>query len=105
MAKKHTVAQLEKILLKRKTKLNGLIQQHKRFQKRLSQLEKQIAAIGGVVRERRYARRPRRRPRNAKTLIESVTETLLNHKMGLSLRDLANKLLESGYKTSSANFQ
>ena len=104
MAKEYTVAQLEKILSKRKTKLEGLVQQGKRLQKKLSQLEKRILEIGGVVREGRKARRPRRRPKNAKTLIEAVGETLAQHKKGLSLRDLANNLLESGYKTFSANF-
>jgi hypothetical protein len=79
--------------------------QRNRLQQKLAQLEKRILEIGGVELDRRNARLPRRRPRNAKTLIESVTETLAKHKKGLRLRDLANKLLESGYKTSSANFK
>jgi len=105
MPKDFTVAQLEKILLKRKTKLEVLIQKRTRLRKKLAQLEKQIVAIGGVAGEAGKARRPRRRPRNAKTLIVAVSEMLAQHKKGLTLRELANKLLATGYKTTSTNFQ
>src|SRR5262245_42533355 len=105
MAKDLTVAQLERILQKRKAKLESLIQKRTRLQKKLAQLEQQIIAIGGDVGVPGKARRPRRRPRNPKTLIVAVSEVLGQHKKGLTLRDLAGKLLESGYKTTSTNFQ
>jgi hypothetical protein len=105
MAKEYTVAQLEKILLKRKAKLESLIQQRNRLQKKLVQVEERILAIGGVVRDGQKGKRTRRRPKNAKTLIVAVSEILSQNKKGLSLRDLASKLLASGYKTASTNFQ
>lgn len=105
MAKEYNVAQLEKILQKRKAKLEVLISQRNRLQKKLAQLDAQIVAIGGIVREGRKSRRTRRRPRNAKTLIVAVGEVLAQNKKGLTLRDLANKLLAGGYKTTSTNFQ
>src|SRR5579871_6602817 len=101
MSKDLTVAQLEKILRKRRGKLEELIQKRTRLLKQLAQLEAQIVAIGGAVAEAGRARKPRRRPRNTKTLIVAVRDVLSQHKKGLTLRDLANKLLASGYKTSS----
>jgi len=105
MSKDLTVAQLEKILQKRRAKLQGLIQKRARLLKQVAHLEQQIVAIGGVVAEGGKAKKTRRRPRNAKTLIVAVREVLSQHKKGLTLRDLADKLLASGYKTSSTNFQ
>jgi hypothetical protein len=105
MSKELTVAQLERILLKREAKLESLILKRTRLLKQLAQLEAQIVAIGGVVADGGKTRKSRRRPKNAKTLIVAVREVLSQHKKGLTLRDLANNLLESGYKTSSTNFQ
>jgi hypothetical protein len=105
MEKGYTVVQLEKILLQKKAKLESLIQERDRLKKKLAQLEGRIAEIGGIIRDERKPRRSRRRPKNAKTLIEAVAEVLTQHKKGLSLKDLASKVLESGYKTGSANFQ
>jgi hypothetical protein len=104
MEKRYTIAQLEKILVKRKARLEDLVQRRNRLQKRLCHLERQIVAIGGVIPEGSNGRQFRRRPRNGKTLIQAVSETLAQHNNGLSLRALANKVLESGYKTSSTNF-
>ncbi|MGE5191458.1 MAG: HTH domain-containing protein [Deltaproteobacteria bacterium] len=104
MAKDFTVAQLEKILVRKKGTLEKLMRQRSQLQKKLAQVERRIVEIGGSVRERGKPRPPRRRPKNPKTLLAAVSEILAQHKKGLTLRDLANKLLQSGYKTSSTNF-
>jgi hypothetical protein len=103
MAKEFTVAQLEKILVRKRAALEKLLRQRTQLQKKLAQVERRIVEIGGG--DGGQPRPPRRRPRNPKTLLVAVTEMLGQHKKGLTLRDLANKLLASGYKTSSTNFQ
>jgi len=103
MAKEFTVAQLERILLRKKTALEKLLRQRTQLQKKLAQVERRIVEIGGA--EGGKPRPPRRRPKNPQTLLVAVTQMLAQHKKGLTLRDLANKLLASGYKTSSTNFQ
>jgi len=103
MAKDLTVAQLERILLRKKTTLENLLRQRTQLQKKLAQVERRIVEIGGG--EGTKPRTPRRRPKNSKTLLVAVTEMLSQHKKGLTLRDLASRLLASGYKTSSTNFQ
>ncbi len=105
MAKELTVAQLEKILLRKKSALEKLMRQRSQLRKKLAQVERRIVEIGGVEGERGKPRPLRRRPKNPKTLLLTVTALLAQHKKGLTLRDLANRLLDSGYKTSSTNFQ
>ncbi len=102
MSNQYTVAQLEKILQKRRIELQRVIQQRNRLRKKLSQLEQRIIQISGAVPEE--LKSARKRPKNAKTLLQAVTETLAKHKQGLRLKDLANKVLASGYKTSSTDF-
>ncbi len=103
MARELTVVQLENILQKRKLKLEQLQKKRDRLRKKLADLERQIAEIGGA--HERRPRKRRRRPKNPKTLLAAVIETLAQHKQGLILKDLAKKILASGYKTSSKNFQ
>lgn len=98
----YTVAELERVLQSRRIKLQKLFRQRDRLRKELSRLEEQIVEISGVAQERKTRRR---RPKNTKTLVTAVKETLAEHTNGLSLKDLSNKILLSGYKTSSANFQ
>jgi hypothetical protein len=103
--KKFTVAQLERLLLRKTATLEKLLRQRALLEKKLAQVERRIVEIGGVARERDTGRVPRRRPKNPKTLLATVIDTLGAHKKGLTLRELSSKLLASGYKTSSTNFQ
>ena len=105
MSNNYTVAQLERLLQRKRARLEGLIQKRDRLQKSLSRVERQIAEIGGAVPAGTALRKPRKRPKNGKTLLQTVHEVLTQHKKGLSLKDLTSKVLESGYKTGSTNFQ
>src|SRR5262249_44093916 len=95
----------EKILLKKKATLDKLHRQRSQLHKKLAQVERRIVEIGGPAGEGRAARPVRRRPKNAQTLVAAASDIPGQHKKGLTLRELAAKLLASGYKTSSANFQ
>jgi hypothetical protein len=46
----------------------------------------------------------KKRAKNERTAKDWAIEILGQEKKGLSLKDLANRMLESGYKTTSANF-
>ena len=92
------------MLQKKKVRLDRLVRQRILLEKRLSQLEGRIIAIGGVIEKRRKPRGPRRRQKNPKTLIVEVLEVLSQYKKGMPLKELAQKLLEGGYKTTSTNF-
>ncbi|MSR58394.1 MAG: hypothetical protein EXS05_12070 [Planctomycetaceae bacterium] len=105
MAKDMTVAQLERLLQKKRTNLDSLEQRRSRLQKKLKQLDSRIALIGGVVREGRKPRRGRKRPKNTQTLLQALSQVLTHNKKGLTLKELADKILEGGYKTASTKFQ
>lgn len=106
MKKELSVAQLERMLDKKRQRLDALVRRRDELQKQLSQVEGQIAALGGVspgVKGRRV--RGRKRPKNSKTLLQAMIEILSVQKRGLPLRDLAAQIVASGYKTSSRDFE
>jgi RNA polymerase-interacting CarD/CdnL/TRCF family regulator len=105
MPKDLSVAQLERLLEKKRVKLEGLIKRRARLQKELAKVEGGIVSIGGIVREGRKPRRGRKRPKNTKTLFKAATEALTNNRKGLTLKELAAKIVEGGYKTGSSNFE
>lgn len=105
MAKDLTVAELERLLVKKRVRLESLIQRRAMLQKQLAKVEASIVAIGGVAREGRKLRRGRKRPKNTKTLFQAVSEALAHNKKGITLKELAARILEGGYKTGSTNFE
>lgn len=105
MANDMTVMQLERILERKKSKLEGLLKRRERLQKQLSSVEGRIGAIGGIRTEGGRGRKIRKRPKNDRPLIAVVVDVLSHHKKGLTLKDLAAKVLETGYKTYSDKFE
>ncbi|RPI90546.1 MAG: hypothetical protein EHM42_01210 [Planctomycetaceae bacterium] len=108
MARDMTVAQLERVLEKKRTRLEKLVTQRSKLQKKLALVEGKISTVGGVQKERVVRKRRgkgRKRLKNEKTLIQTVLDILAENKKGLTIKDLSAKILESGYKSSSANFQ
>ena len=101
-----SVAELERILSSRKSRLDSLTKKKTKLQKDLTRVEKEITQLVG--RQSAAAAGGRRkvlkRPKNAKPLSQFVTEILSKNKKGLTLAGLAEKVLESGYKTNSSNF-
>jgi hypothetical protein len=65
MAKEYKVAERKKTRQRRSSKLQKLIHQRNRLRKELSNLDRLIVEIGGVVRDGHKSMR--RRPKNAKT--------------------------------------
>lgn len=106
MANDMTVVQLERILERKRSKLDGLLKRREKLQKQLSSVEGRIGAIGGIRTEGGgRGRKIRKRPKNDRPLIAVVIDVLSQHKKGLTLKDLAAKVLETGYKTYSDKFE
>lgn len=99
---KLTVAELERILLRRKQELEGLIRRRDRLREELAALDRRIAELQG-------SRPPTpvavRRPRNTVSLRQTVVDLLSSAGEGFTLAQLADKILETGYQTSSQNFR
>jgi hypothetical protein len=105
MANEMTVVQLERILERKRSRLDGLLKRRDRLQKQLSSVEGRISAIGGIRSEGGRTRKVRKRPKNDRPLIAVVTDVLAQHKKGLTLKELSAKVLETGYKTYSDKFE
>lgn len=105
MPKELTVAQLERLLERQRTRLNELVARREKLRKQLEAVEAKIAALGGAEAAARRGRRARKRPRNDKSLLQSVVDVLSQGKRGATLKELSAKILEGGYKTVSRNFE
>jgi hypothetical protein len=105
MSKDLTVVQLERILERKRSRLDGLVKRRDRLQKQLASVEGRISAIGGVERDGTGPRKRRQRPKNDQPLIAVVLAVLSKHPKGLTLKEMAAKVLATGYKTNSDKFE
>jgi len=103
-AKNLSVADLEKLLLTRKSQVDGLIKRREKLKKDLDSVEQRISAIQGHA-SASPTRKTVKRPMNPKSLRTYVTEVLAKTKNGFPLAKLAEKVIAAGYKTNSANFR
>jgi len=99
-----TVAELEQLLERKKRRLSSLHRKRDQIEHRLQTVQAKISRIQGLP-ERARAVKSVSRPKNERTLKEVVTELLGNSKKGLSLQDLSDKVLATGYQTTSTNFK
>ena len=104
--KELSVAVLERLLTKRRSLLDTLTRRRNQLRKNLEKIEQRIASLAGrngggpgkVTRRRK-------RPKNAKSLSQVVTELLSKNNTGYPLAKLSEKVLASGYKSGSSNFK
>ncbi len=97
-----SLSELQSLVAERKTELDRLKRERSQLEHRLSQIEKRITAMGGSGFK---SRGRRRRPKNEKSLRATIRELLGRSKKGYTLSELADKVLASGYKTYSSDFQ
>ncbi len=109
-----TVAELEQMLESRRAELTELVEKRDALAAELADVDAQIAEMngapieGGVPRRKTRTVVRKRRPgrtRNQPSLREVVAEILEKHKKGLPLKELAEKVLATGYKSNSAKFE
>jgi len=111
-----TLAELERILEEKKRRLADLHRKRTQLERRLGTVSNKIARIQGTGGRGRPTSKagpkdkdadsvPSRRARNDRPLREVVADVLRQHKDGLSIADLADKVLGTGYQTTSTNFK
>lgn len=114
-----SIAQLEALINSRKSKLSALYEKRDQLAKQLAAVNSEIAAAEGTsgsgrgrpshfsraaaVAKRRGA--PVQRAQNAKSLKKYVEEVLAANKKGLTIGEIQEAVLSSGYTTNSANFK
>lgn len=100
-----SVAELQRILEMKTGQLGGLRTKREKLQAELEKIDEQIQQLsGGAEGSGATVRRRRRRIKNEKPLYEYVVGVLQKNKKGLTLSDLSAKVIESGYRTKSRNF-
>lgn len=100
-----SVAKLEQVLNKRKATLEVLLSRRGKIQRALKKVEQRIVLLEGRSGAPSGKKSRRKRPRNAASLPMVITEILSKAKNGLPLGELSDRILASGYKSSSANFK
>lgn len=106
LPKEMTVAQLERALENKRSRLSELTTKREKLQKQLAKTESEIASLAGRgVAEGTGVRRRRRRPKNAKSLRAYVLEILGRSKKGLTIAELDDRVQATGYKSKSRNFR
>lgn len=91
-------------LRRRQRDLDKLVQKRDRLAAELSELDREIATVGGAGGFGVTAGGSiRRRPRNSSNLADALVSELKGKTMGVS--EVADAVLASGYRTSAANFR
>ena len=112
----YSLAQLQQLVESKESELADLKAKRAEIQKQLNELDQQISQTEGkgqavakpvaakpaATKKKRFL--AKKRPKNQKTAKEWAIEILGKEKSGLSLKDLSSRILEGGYKTTSANF-
>ncbi len=106
MSKEWTVSALEQMLMRKQAQLQTLTRRRDALLGKLAKIDEAITRLTGQRGESGFKvrRRIRRRPKNERPLTEVVMEVLEKNKPGLSLRDLAEQVFATGYKSNSGNF-
>jgi hypothetical protein len=99
------LADIEKKIEKRKVALHQLWQKREKLQAEVDRIDHEIQSLTNVEGARGGRRTGRRRASNATPLRPLVLQILGKNKKGLSLPGLADKVIESGYKSGANNFK
>lgn len=112
MAQEMTVADLEKALQAKRSRLDNLLAKRAKMRFELDGLEEQIQELAGkpltdsdAPRRGRAKRKMRRRVRGQQSLKVWVTNELAKAKKGLTIDELIEKVQEAGYKSTSDKFK
>jgi len=93
-----SIAQLEKILDRRRSKLSKLEKQRRKLQQELDELDSTILELGGA------GGRHNGRAHNDKSLPQTLVEVLTKHGP-TRVGDIVKSVLATGYRTNSDNFR
>jgi len=98
-----TISELENILERRRQRLAGLERERSRAARRLDQIDREIASVGGNGAGR--MRGGGRRIRNEKSLNEAIADVLKGASGPMKVGDIVDKVQAGGYRSNSANFR
>jgi hypothetical protein len=98
-----SLAQLERLLNKRKTEISRLLRRRATVQKRLDNIDDKIRRAGGSVRGSRGGGGGR--ARNERSLADVIHDVLSKKGEAMRVQDIADAVESTGYRSNSANFR
>lgn len=99
-----TIGELERMLATRKKRLAELMRKRAPIQSRLDRIDAQIAQINGNA-SRGAAATGGNRSRNAMSLVATITQVLKKSRKPMSVGDILEEVLRTGYRSSSGSFR
>ncbi len=105
MAEVPSIADLEKQFDQRKAQVLGLFARREKLQAEIDQLDAEMGSLANVGGRPSRRHRGKHRLKNKTPLRPVVLQVLGKNKKGLSLNDLVDKILETEYRSNSANFR
>lgn len=103
-----TIAQLENLLQTRRRRLGDLERERKKILTKLDGINRQISALSGRMGGGAGSINgggSGSRARNEVSLVEAMTKVLRDSGKPMGVGDIAEGVLKSGYKSTSANFR
>lgn len=98
-----TLSELERVYALKKEQLEALLARRAMLERQLEKVNRRIAQVQGAP--SRVNRRVRKRVRNSESLQAVVLHILRTNKKGLTLSELQEKVLKSGYQTTANSFR
>jgi hypothetical protein len=99
-----SIAQLQRVLNDKQSQLNKLHRQRTEIQKRLNQIDREIARVGGGVNGLRGIGGGGR-ARNAHSLLDTLESVLTKNGKPMKVGDIMDAVLAPGYRSNSENFR
>jgi hypothetical protein len=99
-----SVADLERIIRSRHKALRKLERQRAKWQKKVDDVDRKIAALGGATGRRRRGGAGIR-ARNETSLSDAIAHVLAKSRGSIAVGDIMEGVLSAGYRSSSGNFR
>jgi len=99
-----SVAELERILGRRRVEITSLTQERDRLQRQLAVIDNKIRGLAGQG-ATAFVTNGGGRARNATSLIETLSQVMGKSGKPMSVGDILQGVLESGYRSTSPKFR
>ena len=98
-----SIAELERMINKRRTEITRLERRRAKAQKRLDGIDEQIRRLGGSIRGGRGGGGGR--ARNERPLADAIHDVLSRKGEAMRVQEIADAVESTGYRSNSANFR
>src|SRR5438552_18213731 len=95
-----SLTQLERLLHARRRQIDQLLRKRAKLEAKIKEIDQEVAGLGGPGVGGRHVR-----ARNAVSLIQAITDVLTKSGEPMNVGVITDKVLASGYRSTSPNFR